>query len=146
MVEEGMREIQEKNFMFDMTLSMMLSEKAPGKPEIMKCPKPLTHLFIGEQNKITKVMGEKLRSWSEGGESIDAKLRNLKRECKEAAGFGTDALNGFFKRIEKEDSALLKKLTTQEFQDEVRALAKEADAIHLAQDEETQQSKLNLNQ
>tara|TARA_R110000824_G_scaffold122685_2_gene280021 strand:+ start:3744 stop:4715 length:972 start_codon:yes stop_codon:yes gene_type:complete len=144
MVEEGMKEIQEKNFMFDMTLSMLLSEDNPGKPIIKKCPKPLTQLFSGDQSRITKEVGVKLLAWSDGGESIDVKLRNLKRECREAAGHGSTFLDAFFSRIEKEDKALLKAMTTKDFQEEVRSLAKEADELDLNQDEETE-SKINFN-
>ena len=144
MVEMGMQPIQEKNFMYEMTLSMMLEDKAPGKPLITKCPKPLLHLFTGEQAIVTKEVGIKLKSWADGGESVDMKLRNLKRECREAAMNGSISLDEFFQSMEKGDKQLLAKLTDKEFQSEVRSLAQEADRVE--SDTEEQPKKLFNNQ
>jgi len=140
MVEMGMQPIQEKNFMYEMTFSMLLEDQAPGKPIITKCPKPLVHLFTGEQAIITKDVGQKLKAWAEGGVSVDMKLRNLKRECRGAAMNGSTALDGFFKRLSKDDKGIVAKLTDKEFQNEVRSLAQEADRIEA--DNEEQPTKL----
>lgn len=141
MVEMGMQPIQEKNFMYEMTLSMMLHESAPGKPIITKCPKPLMHLFTGDQALITKAVGEKLKAWADGGESVDMRLRNLKRDCRDAAMMGNAQLDRHFKFMDKSDKELLTKLTNAEFQAEVRALAAEADSA-AAQEEPEQPTKL----
>jgi hypothetical protein len=142
MVQMGMQPIQEKNFMYEMTLSMLLEDSAPGKPIITKCPKPLLHLFTGEQAIITKDIGEKLKAWADGGASVDMVLRNLKRECREAAMFGSERLDKFFKDMDKSDKALLAKLTDAEFQTEVRSLATEADAVNSEGNDEEQPTKL----
>lgn len=128
-LECGMQPIQEKNFMYEMTLSMLLDADAPGKPIITKCPKPLRHLFTGDEAIITEDIGVKLREWSEGGNAVDMKLRNLMRECREAAMQGSIKMEDFFRSITNGDKGLLRKLTTQEFQEEVRSLATEADNI-----------------
>lgn len=129
MVNHGVKPIQEKNFMFDMTLSMMFDEECPGKPKLTKCPKPLLHLFHGNQAIVTQNTGSKLKEWADGGESIDIKLRNLKRECKEAAMNGNLALNEFLKILSQEDKELLTNPLNKDFQLEVRSLAEEADRI-----------------
>jgi len=139
-VEFGMQPIQEKNFMYEMTLSMMLEDKAPGKPILTKCPKPLLHLFTGDQAIITKDVGEKLCTWSQGGEAVDMKLRNLKRECREAAMSGSKSLDDFFKGLDQSDKQLIAKLTDKEFQAEVRSLAQDAD--NLESQNESESSKL----
>lgn len=60
----GLQPIQEKGFVFEMTLSLMLDEFT-HRPTVTKCPEPLLHLFQGDQPLITKAMGEKLRVWAE---------------------------------------------------------------------------------
>lgn len=60
----GLQPIQEKNFTFEMTLSLLLDEHT-HRPTVTKCPEPLLHLFHGDQPLITKAMGEKLRQWAE---------------------------------------------------------------------------------
>src|SRR5262245_5085176 len=55
----GLQAIQEKNFVFEMTLSLLLDEKTHA-PEVTKCPEPLP-LFQSKQPLITKEMGVKLR-------------------------------------------------------------------------------------
>lgn len=136
-VEFGMQPIQEKNFMYEMTLSMMLKDDAPGKPILTKCPKPLLHLFTGDQAIITKDVGKKLCAWSEGGEAVDMKLRNLKRECREAAMSGSISLDNFFKGLGQEDKQLIAKFTNKEFQTEVRSLAEDADNLNQDEGEES---------
>ena len=132
-VEEGLQPIQEKNFMYEMTLSMMLDDKMPGKPEITKCPKPLRHLFTGEQALITKDVGTKLKSWADGGLAVDIKLRNLQRECRDRAIQGEQALDHFLKTLSGDDKELLK-LFDDNFKQEVRALAIEADKSEIEEE------------
>lgn len=131
MVEMGMQPICEKNFMFDMTISMLLDEN--HKPIITKCPKPLLHLFGVEQSIISKETGRKLKEWADGGESIDKQLRALKQECRDIASLGNKKLDEYFLKLPKDKKALLAK-TNKEFQDECRNIAKEADSV--GQDEE----------
>ena len=144
MVQMGMQPIQEKNFMFEMTLQVMLEDNAPGKPIITKCPKPLRHLFSGDQALITKEVGVKLREWSEGGEAVDMKLRNLMRECRAAALQGSIAKEDFFRCIDPSDKKILVRLSTKEFQEEVRSLASEADRV-IAESEVSDETKKLFN-
>lgn len=138
-VNEGLQPIHEKNFMFEMTLSMMFSEENPGKPTITKCPKPLLPLFAGKQNLITKEIGKKLKDWSAGGASIDMQIRNLKREFRDVASMGSHTLQSMFDRLKKEDESTLKVVWTPDFAEEIKGLAKEADILVAQQiEEETQ--------
>jgi len=141
MIDCGIQPIQEKNFMFEMTLSMMMDPKNPGKPTITKCPKPLLSLFTGEQTLITKSIGEKLNNWSIGGEGFDTQLRNLKREFRDAASLGADTLQGIHARLKEQDPDSLKKIWTADFAEEVKALAKEADLIEAQRNDEEEEPK-----
>lgn len=75
-VDYGMQPIQEKNFMFEMTFSVML-EPETHFPKILKCPGSLTNIFP-TNGLITKTTGERIKAWSEGGVIIDLKSRELK--------------------------------------------------------------------
>lgn len=135
-VNEGLQAIQEKNFMYDMTLSMLFSEDKAGRPIMLKCPKPLKGLF-SDETLITKSIGQKLKNWAEGGESIDTQLRNLKREFTEAASFGASTLQAMHQRIKEQDADLLKRIWTVDFSEELKNLAKQVDNLAKEQSEET---------
>ncbi len=96
-VEHGIQPIQEKNFMFEMTFSLMMDE--PTKfPKITKCPESLTHIFPANQ-RITKQVGEKIRQWSEGGAVVDLKARELKGKLSAIADEGEEALSAAWKAL-----------------------------------------------
>jgi len=141
-VNEGLQAIQEKNFMYDMTVSLIFDEENPGKPKMLKCPKPLRGLFT-DQALITKSIGQKLKAWADGGESIDTQLRNLKREFRDAASLGAEPLQAMHTRIKEQDADLLKRIWTADFAEEVKALAKEADLIGAEKNDEEVSDDLN---
>ncbi len=94
----GLQPIQEKNFTFEMTLSLLLDEKT-HRPEVTKCPEPLLHLFRGEQQLITKQMGEKLRQWAEAGAPAQQQQGALADQALAYASQGTEAYAGFWKTL-----------------------------------------------
>jgi len=141
-VELGTQPIQEKNFMYEMTLSMMLEHTAPGKPIITKCPKPLLNLFTGDQTIITKEVGEKLKAWADGGVAVDIRLRNLKRDCREWALQGRGKLDEFFKNLNVDDKKLLTEFSEDEFKEEVKLLAQDCDKVRAEMEKD---SIININ-
>lgn len=94
----GLQPIQEKNFTFEMTLSLLLDEHT-HRPEVTKCPEPLLHLFQGEQPLITKMMGEKLRQWAESGVQEEIDAGKLIEQARTYAAQGTEAYQDFWKSI-----------------------------------------------
>ena len=127
MVELGMQAIQEKNFMYEMTVSMMLDE-VTNLPVITKCPKPLRPLFVGAPKLLTKDIGSALRVWAEGGAPIDTGLRSLKQRCRDAAMDGNAALTAFLGALNKDEKELIR-TAGEAFKLEARALAAEADQV-----------------
>lgn len=127
MIECGMQPICEKNFMFEMTLSMMLAEN--HKPILTKCPKPLKSLFEGEQTIITKGLGEKLKIWSEGGEAIDKELRALKVMIKNKAMLGSKVYNECIAKLTDGEKLILKNGIEKSFWTECKHLCEEVDKI-----------------
>lgn len=138
-IEFGMQPIQEKNFMYEMTLSMMLEHTAPGKPIITKCPKPLLNLFTGDQAIITKEVGIKLKAWADGGVAVDIILRNLKRECRERALQGESSLDHYLKNLADDNRKLVKEFFDEDFRSEIRALAQEADKVEAETEKESKE-------
>lgn len=117
----GLQPIQEKNFTFEMTLSLLL-EEGTHRPLVTKCPEPLLPLFAGEQPLVTKAMGQKLRAWAEGGAPTEENPEVLFRQGIEYAAQGTEAYVDFWKTLTgKQQKILLPK------HDENKELARMAD-------------------
>tara|TARA_R110000772_G_scaffold53008_2_gene121398 strand:+ start:138 stop:1175 length:1038 start_codon:yes stop_codon:yes gene_type:complete len=144
-VNEGLQAIQEKNFMYDMTVSLIFDEENPGKPKMLKCPKPLRGLF-DDKSFVTKLTGIKLKSWSDGGASVNKQLRNLKREITDAAGCGSGELKLIYDEMKENDNALLKLLWTVEFSEQMKTLAKESDEIEAVKSDQEISDEINENQ
>ncbi|MBP3955423.1 AAA family ATPase [Gemmata sp. G18] len=117
----GLQPIQEKNFTFEMTLSLLL-EEGTHRPIVTKCPEPLLPLFAGEQPLVTKEMGRKLRAWSDGGAPAEENPEVLFRQGSEYAAQGTAAYVAFWETLTgKQQKLLLPK------HDENKELARMAD-------------------
>ncbi|WP_020474529.1 AAA family ATPase [Zavarzinella formosa] len=117
----GLQPIQEKNFTFEMTLSLLLDEHS-HRPAVTKCPEPLLHLFQGNQPLITKEMGEKLRIWSEAAPAAKADPELLANKALAYAAQGTVAYQEFWKEL---SSIHRKELLARH--DEFKELARMAD-------------------
>jgi hypothetical protein len=76
-VNVGIQPIAEKNFVFEMTVSLHLDEKTHFASPI-KVPEPLAHLFP-EGKLITKEDGERIRQWNETGSALDPLEQLIKR-------------------------------------------------------------------
>ncbi len=120
-VPKGIQPIQEKNFIFEMTLSIML-EEGTHKPVVTKCPEPLLHLFHGEHPLITKAMGQNLRAWAEAAPLAGADSGALAEQAIAYAAQGTTAYAEYWKGLGgKQQKELLAR------HDEFKELARMAD-------------------
>lgn len=115
-VEYGIQPIQEKNFMFEMTFSLMLDDKHQI-PAITKCPESLRHIFPTDK-RITKEVGQKIRQWSEGGAVIDLKARELKNKLATAADEGVEKLQEAWGKLTAAEQK-----TAEKFKDELKKMA-----------------------
>lgn len=106
-VPKGLQTIQEKNFTFEMTLSLLLDETT-HRPIVTKCPEPLMHLFAGEQALVTKPMGQKLRAWTEAAAPIPpADLGELKKQAVTYAALGTASYTDYGKALPSKNQKML---------------------------------------
>jgi hypothetical protein len=77
-VEMGLQPIQEKNFMFEMTASLMLFEQGK-RQQILKVPANLVNILGRTDDYITADDGKRLRDWNDGALKLDPvveKFRN----------------------------------------------------------------------
>jgi hypothetical protein len=76
-VSEGIQPIQEKNFMFEMTVSLMMWNEGTAQ-QVLKCPEELKPILGRGQGYMTAQDGYALRQWVEGagGDKSLGKWRN----------------------------------------------------------------------
>jgi|GEM_PF-639025 len=98
-VNEGFVVVQEKSFIYEMTVSMMLAE-GTHVPTIQKCPGDLQNAFP-EGRKITSDAGAAVRAWSDQGVTLDPEIENAKRAGLLAANEGMGSLQGWWKDLPK---------------------------------------------
>ena len=81
-VSEGVQPVQEKNFMFEMTASLMMWDKGKAQA-VHKCPEELLPILGRESGYITSEDGLALRRWLEdGGDPIDQKIEAMRNALK----------------------------------------------------------------
>ncbi len=95
----GVQPICEKNFMFELTLSMMLDSETNLPKVIKKPPTELVGTFNNSMGLITKSHGERLREWTMGGVPLDPQLEKVKEACREAARLGNKSLDDYLKKV-----------------------------------------------
>lgn len=103
-VNEGFVVVQEKMFIYEMTVSMMLAE-GTHVPTIQKCPGDLEFAFPAEK-KITSDVGGSVAQWADQGVAIDQELEAAKRDGLLAANKGMAALLEWWKGLGPRQSKL----------------------------------------
>lgn len=103
-VNEGFVVVQEKSFIYEMTVSMMLTE-GTHVPLIQKCPGDLLSAFP-EGRRITTDAGGGVRRWSDQGVAVNETLEAAKREGLLAANNGMTALMEWWKGLGTRQASL----------------------------------------
>lgn len=108
-LNSGWHEIAERNFIFEMTVSVLL---LPGGRKIVtKCPEELVPVFgevgIETEGYLTERTGNELASWVKGGTPIDMAWEIVRRNAFEAASNGTDAYRTYFSALTKAEQKRL---------------------------------------
>lgn len=120
-VNQGWHAIAEKNFIFEMTVSILLDEKTK-LPTVMKCPAQLLHAFP-EGSRLTSESGAALKVWAEQGVDVDQAFEALKTEGREVAMLGTEQLKLWFRNLTKLEQASIKPT----LDGDLKSIADEAD-------------------
>jgi hypothetical protein len=108
-LNSGYHEVQERNFIFEQTVSVLLL--GGGKKVVTKCPAPLVPAFgpVGVESEgwLNRATGEFMAIWVAGGKPVDQAWEAMRREAMEAAERGTETYRSFFNRLSKADQQRL---------------------------------------
>jgi hypothetical protein len=104
-INHGLMPIQEKNFPFEMLITLRMQDK--GKVVIEKCIKGLEE-SLKINGYINENHGKIIADWINKGEGIDFKLKSLHSIGNEIAMNGNlEALTSWFKSLSKEEQLML---------------------------------------
>ena len=124
-VNSGWHEIQERNFIYEQTVSVLLL--GGGRKIVTKCPEDLVGTFgavgIETTGYLTEATGEAVAAWVKGGEPVDMAWEAVRREAREAAEKGTEAYRVFFASLLKSHA---KRLAATDHEN-CKSIAAEAD-------------------
>ena len=90
-VNLGVQPIQEKNFSFEATVSLMMLDQGK-RQDVLKCPAELQSILGRGKGYITAEDGVKLRQWVDGAEPIDPAVEKARGVLQNVAQKGINAL------------------------------------------------------
>lgn len=114
----GIQPIQEKNFSFEATVSLMMHDQGK-RQDVLKCPAELQGIMGRGKNYITADDGIALRAWVDGAKQIDPGIEAARGTLLNVCERGLDA----FKTAWNAQSPALRKALGQAFRDQCAASA-----------------------
>lgn len=96
----GVQPIQEKNFVFEMTASLMMWNEGKAQ-EVMKCPAELRDILGRQEGYITARDGLALRKWVDGGAKVDPAIQAAQNSLRTVTEQGMAALEAAWKKQPK---------------------------------------------
>lgn len=126
-VPQGVLPVQEKNFMFEMTASLLMWNEGKEQ-QVMKCPAELRHILGREQGYITAADGKALRDWVDGAKQLDAEVERARNTLRTVTEQGLAALQDAWGKTPKN----IQKALGEAFKNELKASAQEFDAQRAA--------------
>lgn len=104
----GLQPIQEKNFSFEATVSLMMQDGGT-RQDVLKCPAELVRILGRGQGYLTAVDGVALKAWVDGGEPINPEVERARGILQNAAVDGLQAVRSAWATIPAQVSNLLPK-------------------------------------
>ena len=136
----GLQPIQEKNFMFECTASLMMHDQG-RRQEVLKCPDELVPILGRQEGYLSPGDGAALRAWVDGGEAVDATLERARNLCIAAAQNGIEALKSAWAALDAPTRGKLGKT----FLDTCKAAAESVNVAGTAQTSEAPDAVKALN-
>jgi hypothetical protein len=90
-VKLGIQPIQEKNFSYEATVSLMMQDQGRSQA-VLKCPADLQEIFGRASGYITSEDGQMLRDWVDGAAKVDPKVEQARGTLLNTAERGVEAL------------------------------------------------------
>lgn len=100
-IKLGVQPICEKNFMFEMTASLMMWDGGRGQ-DVMKCPADLVPILGRGKGFITEADGRALRDWVSGARQLDDGVERSRNALQSITQQGLVALEAAWKQTPKE--------------------------------------------
>lgn len=129
----GLQPICEKNFMFEMTASMMMWDEGKSQ-QFLKMPEELKPIFGDGSGYLSEQHGQALIQWVNTGEAIDEEFEHWRSTLQMAANDGYKALEAESKKIPDSVKGKIRKIWP-----ELKSSAEEFDRIR-AQEENPEES------
>ena len=132
-ISDGFQPIVEKNFPYEMLVSIGMTDVAPGVPDLSlqkKIPGDLQPAFPAGKH-IGIETGKMLADWLDGAAPVDPELRDIAEAGREAARKGTSALRHWWETDARARQADLQHL----LKNELKSIASAAEAFTQAVDE-----------
>lgn len=106
-VSLGIQPICEKNFMFEMTASLMMYNEGKNQ-QFLKLPSYLKESFGDGNNYLGIQTGKKIREWLDKGEKESPELERIKSEALMACEQGVKAVGEIYSKLTEEQQKKLK--------------------------------------
>jgi hypothetical protein len=88
-VKLGVQPVQEKNFMFEMTASLLMWDEGMAQ-QVLKCPAELRHILGRENGYITPADGAALRAWVDGAKQLDPSVERYRNRLQSVTDNGAE--------------------------------------------------------
>jgi hypothetical protein len=121
-VSLGIQPIQEKNFSFEATVSLLMHEQGKSQ-DVLKCPAELQKILGRGQGYITVDDGMALRHWVDGGGVVDQEVERARGLFLNAAEQGLEILRKTYQEVPQS----IRDTLGQSFMDSVVASARAFD-------------------
>lgn len=100
-VPQGLQPVCEKNFMFEMTASVMMGSQGKTQKHT-KVPEFLKEAFGNGQGYLGIETGQKIRAWLDKGKKENPEITRIKSEALLVCEKGVDALTALWNNVPKE--------------------------------------------
>lgn len=122
----GLQPIQESNFMFEMTASVMMHDQGT-RQDVLKCPEDLTPILGRGQGYISARDGMSLRKWVDGAKQLDPAVERFRNSLQTVTEQGLDAVNSAINEVPDK----IKKALGEKFFETLRSSASEFDSLRI---------------
>lgn len=121
-VSLGVLPVQEKNFMFEMTASVLMMEEGKSQ-KVLKCPEKLRPFLGRRTDYITSEDGKAVRDWVDGAKQLNPEVERFRNMLQSITEQGIDKLREAWGAVPKK----IKNTLGKEFLDTLVASAKAYD-------------------
>lgn len=118
----GIQPIQEKNFSYEATVSLMMHDQG-ARQDVLKCPAELLDVLGRGQGYVGAADGSRLRAWVDGAAFVDPAIEHHRGMLLNATESGLQALQAAWLKT----PATVRKALGDSFKDQLKASAKAYD-------------------